>query len=387
MGPNEEPVERSRKRKLRAVFGSFIALLVLFTLFGNTLQSLTLPKVRTEKPTRAGLVYTLEGSGNLKPIAEAKLTNPGGWKVKAVHVKEGDRVAKGQALVTYDSSSAERELQDEKAQLEKQQIELQNTQDRFIVSAQEADEMKKRSVSRDLEKQKIDLGIQERKIKQLEDRLASQKEISAPFDGMITKLNAVVGLASAGEPDVVITNESRGYRFEFIADAPLLTNLGISLEDKVQVEVQAIGGQQPTMLEGAILELADAEPRMASSSDKKANQTATIARKVVRVKVAASELKGGEQAWVKLTKRSQQEGLLISNEAIHEDRAGKFIYKVEERKGALGDVFIVRKVQIRATETNDKVTKVPEDGSVYEGDLIILESSEPLQDGNRVRLQ
>ncbi|MFB0843078.1 efflux RND transporter periplasmic adaptor subunit [Paenibacillus oleatilyticus] len=387
MGPNEEPVERSRKRKLRAVFGSFIALLVLFTLFGNTLQSLTLPKVRTEKPTREGLVYTLEGSGNLKPIAEAKLTNPGGWKVKAVHVKEGDRVAKGQALVTYDSSSAERELQDEKAQLEKQQIELQNTQDRFIVSAQEADEMKKRSVSRDLEKQKIDLGIQERKIKQLEDRLASQKEIPAPFDGMVTKLNAVVGLASAGEPDVVITNESRGYRFEFIADAPLLTNLGISLEDKVQVEVQAIGDQQPTMLEGAILELADAEPRMASSSDKKANQTATIARKAVRVKVAASELKGGEQAWVKLTKRSQQEGLLISNEAIHEDRAGKFIYKVEERKGALGDVFIVRKVQIRATETNDKVTKVPEDGSVYEGDPIILESSEPLQDGNRVRLQ
>lgn len=381
MGPNEEPVERSRKRKLRAVFGSFIALLVLFTLFGNTLQSLTLPKVRTEKPTREGFVYTLEGSGNLKPIAEAKLTNPAGWKVKAVHVKEGDRVTKGQVLVTYDSSSAERELQDEQAQWEKQQIELQNIQDRFIVSAQEADEMKKRSASRDLEKQKIDLGIQERKIKQLGDRLASQKEIYAPFDGIVTKLNAVVGLASAGEPDLVITNESRGYRFEFIADAPLLTNLGITLEDKVQVEVQAIADQQPTMLEGAIQELADAEPRMASSSDK-----AAIARKVVRVKVAGTELKGGEQAWVKLTKRSQQEGLLISNKAVHEDREGKFFYKVEEQKGALGNVFIVRKVQIRDTETNDKVTKVPRD-SVYENDLIILESSEPLQDGNRVRLQ
>ena len=386
MGPNEEPVERSRKRKLRAVFGSFIALLVLFTLFGNTLQSLTLPKVRTEKPTHESFVYTLEGSGNLKPIAEAKLTNPGGWKVKAVHVKEGDRVTKGQALVTYDSSSAERELQDEKAQWEKMQIELQNTQDRFIVSAQEGDEMKKRSVSRDLEKQKIDLGIQERKIKQLNDRLASQKEISAPFDGMVTKLNAVVGLASAGEPDLVIANESRGYRFEFIADAPLLTSLGVSLEDKVQVEVQAIADQQPTMLEGAILELADAEPRMASPSDQAANPTAAIARKVVRVKVAGSELKGGEQARVKLTKRSQQEGLLISIKAVHEDREGRFFYKVEERKGALGNVFIVRKVQIRTMETNDKVTMVPRD-SVYENDLIILESSEPLQEGNRVRLQ
>ncbi|MDO3679369.1 efflux RND transporter periplasmic adaptor subunit [Paenibacillus ehimensis] len=386
MGPNEEPLERSRKRKLRAVFGGFIALLVLFTLFGNTLQSLTLPKVRTEKPTHESFVYTLEGSGNLKPIAEAKLTNPGGWKVKAVHVKEGDRVTKGQALVTYDSSSAERELQDEKAQWEKMQIELQNTQDRFIVSAQEGDEMKKRSVSRDLEKQKIDLGIQERKIKQLNDRLASQKQISAPFDGMVTKLNAVVGLASAGEPDLVIANESRGYRFEFIADAPLLTSLGVSLEDKVQVEVQAIADQQPTMLEGAILELADAEPRMASPSDQAANPTAAIARKVVRVKVAGSELKGGEQARVKLTKRSQQEGLLISNKAVHEDREGRFFYKVEERKGALGNVFIVRKVQIRAMETNDKVTMVPRD-SVYENDLIILESSEPLQEGNRVRLQ
>lgn len=47
-----EPTDRRRKRNIQVVFMVFMGLLLFFTLFSNTIQTLTLPKVRTEKPTK-----------------------------------------------------------------------------------------------------------------------------------------------------------------------------------------------------------------------------------------------------------------------------------------------------------------------------------------------
>ncbi|WP_342773676.1 efflux RND transporter periplasmic adaptor subunit [Paenibacillus anaericanus] len=378
----EVPKDRGRKRKIQIIFSISIILLVFFTLFSNTFQSLTFPKVRTENAVYGSLVHTLEGNGILQPIAEAKLVNSDHWKVATILVKEGDHVKKGQKLITYDSKSAERELQDEITHLEKQKIELQNIQDRFITSTTEGDEMGIRTAKRDIETYKLDLGVQERKINVLRDRLDSQKEISAPFDGVITKLNAIEGMVSAGEPDVLVSNSSLGYRLDIFADSTLLSSLGISIGEKIDVEVATAQEQQTLMIVGTVEEMVNEQPR----TNEEAGKTITITQKVLRIKVVNSQLIGGEQARIKLEKRSSKEGFVISNVAIHEERDGMFVYKVEEQKGALENVFLVRKVQIHYSETMDKETMIQSD-NIYDDDLIILESSEPLQDGNRIRME
>lgn len=383
MGLREVPKDdRGRKRKIQILFSIFIVLLALFTLFSNTFQSLTLPKVRTEIAVYGSLVHTLEGNGILLPIAEAKLVNSDHWKVATILVKEGDHVKKGQKLITYDSKSAERELQDEITHLEKQKIELQNIQDRFITSTTEGNEMGIRIAKRDIETYKLDLGVQERKINILRDRLDNQKEISAPFDGVITKLNAIEGMVSAGEPDVLVSNSSLGYRLDIFADSTLLSSLGISIGEKIDVEVGPTQEQQTRMIVGTIEEMVNEQPR----TSEEAGKTLTIPQKTLRIKVVNSQLIGGEQARIKLEKRSSKEGFVISNVAIHEERDGMFVYKVEEQKGALGNVFLVRKVLINYSETMDKETMIQSD-NIYDDDLIILESSEPLQDGNRIRME
>lgn len=63
-----------------------------------------------------------------------------------------------------------------------------------------------------------------------------------------------------------------------------------------------------------------------------------------------------------------------------------YIYKIEEQRGALGNTFIAREVTIRSSTTNG-IDSIIQTDNLYEDELIILESSEPLQDGNRVRLQ
>lgn len=383
-----EPGDRRRKRSIQVVFIVFMGLLLFLTFFSNTFESLTLPKVRTEPLVTGSLLFTIEGSGILQPFNEARLANPAGWEVQTIFVKEGDRVKKGQKLIEYDSKTAERELENEIANLKKMNIELQNLQDQFIQSTKGGDELDIRSARRAIETRKLDLGTQERKIDELRDRLTSGQDLTAPFDGIITQLNAVEGLATTGEPDVLISNDSQGYRLDIPADSALLTRLGIAVGAKVDVEVQTPQEQQTRMIEGTIAEMADAEPRTESSSEsaEEAVHTRTIPQKVIRIQVVDSKLKGGEQARINIEKRSRLEGLVISNEAIHRDQGGMFVYKINEQRGALGNVFVARKVRIQSGESNDTESLIQAD-SLNEGDLMILESSEPLQDGNRVRLQ
>lgn len=380
-----ETANRRGKRNIKIIFIAFIGLLAVMTLFGNTVQSLTLPKVRTEKSVNGSLIHTLEASGILLPVDEEKLSNPDGWRIQKILVREGEHVRKGQKLVSYDSKSAERELQDEIAQLEKQQIELQNAKDQFIQAMRDGEEFQIRKVERDIETRKLDLGIQERKIDERRERLTSQKELTAPFDGRITKINAEEGLVS-GVGDVLIANDRLGYWFELTADAKLLSSLGIAVGEKIEVQVNTSQEQQTRTVEGTIGGIANAEPRSGNSSSMDGGKIQTIPQKVLRISVADAELKGGEQARVKLAKRSNQEGFIISNGAVHQDREGMFVYKIEEQRGALGNVFVVRKVKIDRSETNDNETII-QAASLFEGELLVVESGEPLQNGDRVRLQ
>lgn len=376
--------DQRRKRILQFVFMGFMGLLLLFTLFSNTLQSLTLPKVTTEQPKHGGITLSIEGSGMLQPIAEAKLSGSIDWKVQEILVKEGERVKKGQKLIRYDNPSVREEIESEVTNLEKQRIEQQNFQDQFIQSSMEEDEFKLRSTKREIEKGELDIAAQERKINEMRERLAKDKILAAPFDGIVTKLNAVEGLASAGEPDVIVSNSSQGYRFEVGADAKRLSSMGISVGERIEVEVLTDKEQKASVIEGIIEEINNVEPLIEQSAE--GAETISIPQKVIRIKLIDDKLKGGEQARIHIEKGSLGQGLLVSNEAIHQDREGMYVFVVEEQPGALGNVFVARKVNIKFSERNDKETMIQTD-SIYEQDKIILKSSEPLQDGNRVRLE
>lgn len=87
-----------------------------------------------------------------------------------------------------------------------------------------------------------------------------------------------------------------------------------------------------------------------------------------------------------MKKPSLQEGVVVPTKAIHQTGGRSFVYTIEEQRGALGNTFVAREVQIRSSITNGPDSMIQTD-NLYGDEMIILESSEPLQDGNRVRLQ
>ncbi|MEK3880759.1 RND transporter [Paenibacillus sp. FSL H8-0122] len=380
------PADRRRKKNIRTAFLLLMGVLLFFTFFSNTLQSLTLPKVTTVKPQTKSLEFTLEGSGKLTPLREAKLLNASGWKVRQVLVKEGERVTKGQTLIRYDSQVAEAELKDEVAALDKQKIAQQTLQDQFIQTYAEGDELQIRKARREIEAGKVDQVTQARKIAGLRERLTAEQQLKAPFDGIVTQLNALPGILSSGEPDLVLSSSREGFQFDFTADAGLLSSLGITLGEKLEVEVHSAEGPSARILPGKIAEIKSAQARAGSPAGEDNSGAEDIAQKTVFIVMNEGSLQGGEQVQIKLKKPSLQEGVVVPTKAIHQTGGRSFVYTIEEQRGALGNTFVAREVQIRSSITNGPDSMIQTD-NLYGDEMIILESSEPLQDGNRVRLQ
>ncbi|PUA39047.1 hypothetical protein C8Z91_11275 [Paenibacillus elgii] len=375
-----ELAEARKKRKMVVVSGVFFGLLLVLTLFSNTLQAITLPKVRTETPVKGKLVHSIEANGTLKPVEEAELKNETGWKVKAVHVKAGEAVVKDQPLITYDSKPAGRQIADEQTALKQQKLQLEGLFESFVEANRNGDSTAISKAKRDIESRQLDIDVRERKIQALQEDLAGQRQIVAPFDGIVTSVRATEGLPSLpGQPVVSLSNASRGYGMSMLIAADLAAFLSVG--EKIEVEVK---DQTVQVMEGRIDEIADSQMELAGGAGQK--QDAPPASKTVRITVQGEGLKGGERAVVRLQKSvSADEQLLISNEAVHKDQEGKFVYVIEERRGPLGNGFYVRKSYIRAADGNANQTAVRE--GIFPMDQVIVESGEPLQPGNRVRLQ
>ncbi|NEN81921.1 efflux RND transporter periplasmic adaptor subunit [Paenibacillus elgii] len=375
-----ELAEARKKRKMVVLSGVFFGLLLVLTLFSNTLQAITLPKVRTETPVKGKLVHSIEANGTLKPVEEAELKNETGWKVKAVHVKAGDAVVKDQPLITYDSKPADRQIADEQSALKQQKLQLDGLFESFVEANRNGDSTAISKAKRDIESRQLDIDVRERKIQALQEDLAGQRQIVAPFDGIVTSVRATEGLPSlSGQPVVRVSNASRGYGMSVLVAADLAAFLSVGEKIEVEVKDQAV-----QVMEGRIDEIADSQMELAGGAGQK--QDAPPASKTVRITVQGEGLNGGERAVVRLQKSvSADEQLLISNEAVHKDQEGKFVYVIEERKGPLGNGFYVRKSYIRAADGNANQTAVRE--GIFPMDQVIVESGEPLQAGNRVRLQ
>lgn len=376
-----EGADASRKRKLRIASGLFFGLLIALTLLSNTLLSLTLPKVTTEKPSRGQLTHTFCGSAVVTAATEVDIMNLAGWNVKKIHVKEGDHVAKGQMLISYDGSEAERQLKDEQASLQKLKLGQEEMQVGFIEASQSGDEAGIHKAKREIDSFKIDLDVQERKVESLQKQLTQYRELAAPFDGIVTAVRATEGLpSSSGGPDVRLSNLSRGYEAELLVPADVAALLTIGEEMEVQTEGEAI---RP--LKGKLAEMREAEPGGEAGQAEGGSLSSKPAFKRIRIALQDKEIAAGTAVKVFITKQAATEAVLISNKAIHEEIDGKYVYTVEERSGPLGNAFYVRKAKINVADANEAVSAVTEGVSEY--DLIIAESSQPLQEGDRVRMQ
>lgn len=379
-----EALDARKKRKIVWLSGLFFSLLLFLTLASNTLLTLHLPKVRTEQGREGALVTTWRGKARLMPRQHIDLSNKSDWSIKEVHVKEGDHVTKGQTLITYENPAAEQEILDEQASLAGQQLTFVDLQDDYILAVQNDDEMQVRRAKRELERARLAIGVQERKLSTMQSEASDRRRMIAPFDGVVTKVHAVPQLPSgSGGPDISLANTQQGYQFEIII--PDAIGLKLRTEEKMNVEIEHEGAKVP--VEGIITEIrpmtGDVGTSFQEGSEGNAYQMASSQQVVV--KVQHPNVQANDLVSVELTQSEKTDGgILVSNQAIHREGKNIYVLVIDERSGPLGNTFIVRKAPVQLGGTNGQETLVLQGVSMK--DRIIVDSSEPLIEGQRVRV-
>ncbi|WP_309123514.1 efflux RND transporter periplasmic adaptor subunit [Paenibacillus sp.] len=353
-----------RKRTLRWLIGLFFAALLTLTFLSNTIQSLSLPKVSVETPELGALERSVSGEGFLRPAQTASLYPQGDWTVEAIHKRDGDRVRKGDPLIDFDTESTRRALQDEKTRYEQKKLQMEKLLDQMKTALRDGDTTGTDNQKRDLQVMELDMDIQRRSIADLERRIAEGGTLTAPFDGVVTKVNASEG-ASVGrsQPVVELADDASGYSFDFTADSDDASALQVGAAVKVWLD------ETPRRsVAGLISDIEDA------------SEDGSL--KTITIEVGGPGLEPGKRAFVDVSQMSDARGVKIPKSTLKSDSGGDYVFTVAEEDGPLGTAYYVRATYVTVQEENG-------DTAVVEGlmptDRVVAEASEPIDDGDRVR--
>ncbi|QHT61591.1 biotin/lipoyl-binding protein [Paenibacillus lycopersici] len=378
----EELVIRSRKRKIRLAAGLFVVLLIAFTLAGNTLRSLSLPKVYMAAAAEGQVTHRYEGTAAVEPGETIALANPAGWKAANVLVKQGDRVHDGQTLVEYNDDDAQLQLADLKASLKKLELSMNQLHADYIAAANGGGESAIIGAGNAIETAKLDIATEQQHIANLQKSIAANGRLTAPFDGIVMQVNAAEGSFPQGGADIVLSNTAKGYRIQLAvpADTADLLEIGETMDG---VSLDEPGGKPLSGTVSAIDQMAvSGDPVLTESGDPGANAGKTGSR-MVTIALKDESIRGGERVIVKLSKSAGVPLVTVPAKAVHQDERGAYVYTLREESGPLGNAYYAAETPVRIIDANAYVMAV--DGDLFAEQEVVVDSSGYLTDGVRVR--
>ncbi|UVI32857.1 efflux RND transporter periplasmic adaptor subunit [Paenibacillus spongiae] len=363
-----------RKRNIRIAASLFFGLMLLVTFFSNTLQQLTYPKVQTVKPVFQQLNHVIKGEGTLTPRAIEKVYDNSGWKVALIEAEVGDEVKKGQRLLTLDTTEARNELLDAEVQYKKNQLQLETMQSAYQTAYKAAvhDQSSDANLLQarvNMEHLKLDMQIQERKLRIMREALSKQQFVVAPKGGIVTEVNADLGIPTdPRQPVVQIADLSQGFGWTLAVANEQVRGL------KVGEEVELyLNGNRQHLIRATVADIKDAE----------ATET-TAAGKQLSFHVTATKLKGGEAVGIHWERKSGLAMATVPKEIVDSDAQGHFVYIVEERRGPLDNQFTIRKRYVTLGEADEQNQAILD--GLMEDDKVMTESNEPVNEGDLVRM-
>ncbi|RPH97030.1 MAG: efflux RND transporter periplasmic adaptor subunit, partial [Calditrichaeota bacterium] len=249
-------MSKGKKLIIGIVVLAIIAVMVIVNLrksHGKTID-VTVTEVK-----KGDITKNVSGSGYIQPEIDVQISARISSEIISLHVKEGDRVTKGQLLVELDRqryealvSRSESGVMSAEASLKRAKADYQRIKglfDQNLVSQAELDAAEAEKLLAESNLKQAQAGLRESL-----DNLAKTR-ISAPMNGVVTRLNKEEGEIAVGsefqaDPIMTVSDLSR---MEVLAEIDENDVVLIKLNDLTKIEVDAI---PDTVLEGRVSEIA-----------------------------------------------------------------------------------------------------------------------------------
>lgn len=418
-----EDVQSVRKKALRKLILIFFGVLAFLTFFSNTINNFTLPRVRTEHVAGGSLIREVTGEGKVMARESQYEYTQLVAMVEAVEASVGDRVKKGQVIMTLDRREAEQKLREASILLEKQRLTVEklknettafsgeagdldvitakleleqkesgykntkslyntgaeslaalNTAEYDLEVAQTAYEKalntyreKEKNTGRELQEAEFDLELKKLEVDRLGYELENSYIIRARYDGIVRELNFREGtLTSSDKPLCVIINAEKGYEFNIQVDADTAEYLAIG--DAVDVRIKTIGAEA---IEGTIGRIEDSETEKGK-------------KKELFLNIEAEGLVGNETGEVYLNKDIGFYDILASNNAVHIDAEGKFVWLVLKKQKPLGSEYYLSKAYVTVGEGDNNKTSLLSGIAIHDRIVTDIEENKSVSEGSRI---
>ena len=209
-----------------------------------------------------------------------------------------------------------------------------------------------------------DLEEKQLAVDELQKVMDVNGKITAPSDGLITKVNVTTGETTTEDTAIRISDQSAGYKFTATMDKASAKYL--SKDDKVTLDLG-----NGTTVEGLTVQSIDV-----SAEDKNSYE--------LTVSIPAKVKKLGSIATLKVEKASKKYDTCVPLGALHSDGDKYYVYVINEKDTILGTETAVDKVQVDILDKNNEQAAI--EGSFSWGQQFVLTSSKTLRNGDRVRL-
>jgi membrane fusion protein, multidrug efflux system len=314
----------------------------------------------------------LQGKIDADGVAYVAPSGMGGV-IKAIYVKTGDRVRKGQTILKLDDVIARQALigaQQSRGAIKAKVDLLQSVYERKqnLWKQNIGTEIDVLNTKAELDATQSQLNAAEAQIRAAQEQL-NQTNVAAEISGVIDQLNVKVGeifsAQSAADPraGIKIVNNSN---LKMVTDVPENYFARIKKGDKVEVVVAESGRpayQSTINVVGAAI-----NPTTRSFSVEAKLPTDPI-------------LKPNQLATMKILDYQAKETIVVSVNVVQSDEKGKYIYVAEKR----GDKMIAKRKSVIEGDSYNGMIEIK--SGLAKGDLIITEGYQTVYDGQAVNPQ
>jgi multidrug efflux pump subunit AcrA (membrane-fusion protein) len=389
------------RRIYRRLLFWFLGVLLALTFLSRTLQTITLPRVRTETPSRGSLLKVVDAEGTVEPRATVGVYTDLRRKVTSVAVTAGLRVRAGRILAVLDLGELEGAYRNELPRYARGEVDLAGLYRAVAATANRMQEMDLEVRTRAGERVHARLERTQalraaghetaEAVRQAEDALeaarldveraragleAAQAQavdllegciLAAPAGGVVREVNLEVGAYSdTTQPGFVIVQDTLG--FVAVVSVPREEADLVALGTEVEVRLGSLEGRA---LRGAVAEIRETKGSGGEHRDL-----------LIRLP-SDPAIHGGERATIYLAVRTAPFPVLVNTAALSRDAQGSFLWVLKERHGPLGAETYVVRSRVRVLDTDDTRSALP--GGLDALERYVVWSSKPLvEDGGRV---
>lgn len=342
-----------------------IALAVLFVVtVGYLLTRGNTVNVDARKVTRSELVEAVYATGYIEAENVASLSAELSGKVLAVGALEGQRVAKGQVIVRFDTGQPLFAVQEARAAVAEQQalardnaLKLERNRRLFregAISRQQFDESERNDIQSGemLAQRRLQLKSREEDLEKL--------VVTAPFDGILTLQNVKAGdYVNANTPIARVTDTS-GYLVTVEVDELDVPRLRVGLP-----AVIALDAMPQQRFQATVVRIVPQTDRITKTS-----------KVYLRFDRPVAAVQAGMTATANIIYSTRKDALLVRKSSVFQEERRDFVWKVEAGK--------LRKQQVRTGDSD--LTFVEVVAGLKPGDLVVVAPEERFRDGMEARL-